>query len=408
MKDQENSKLKIIKSDKGRSRLLELSLPHGKLLTPFFMPDATRAVVKNIGMSDLKELNLPALVVNTFHLYLQPGMDLIRQAGGVNKFMDFDRPLLSDSGGFQVYSLIHNNREKKPLGKITDEGAFFKSPLDGSKHELTPEKSIQIQFDLGTDMIVALDDCPSNDSDVKAIRKAVDRTLAWAKRCRIEYDKQVESRKLDELTRPFFFGVAQGGVFKEERKRCTEGLVEIGFDGIGFGARPVDAEGNFLHEILEYSASIIPENYVRFGLGIGMPEDIVRCFLMGWDMFDCVIPTREGRHGKLFQNLDSLDLNDFEHDSPDFLDEKGLLIVKKKLKFYDTLNIGNTKFKNDFSGINEKSRLPELRNYTKAYLHHLFKVADPLATRLASLNNLEFYFDLIEKIRYNVSSPIRK
>lgn len=389
-------KTKIIKKTGNQGRTLELSLPHGKLLTPFFMPDATRAVVKNIGSADLMALDLPALVVNTFHLYLQPGMDLVKQAGGVNKFMDFDRPLLSDSGGFQVYSLIHNNREKKPLGKITDEGAFFKSPLDGSKHTLTPEKSIQIQFDLGTDMIVALDDCPSNDSDEKAIAKAVDRTLAWAKRCRDEYDRQVEERKLDEMSRPLFFGVAQGGVFKEERKRCTDGLAGIGFDGIGFGARPVDTEGNFLQEILEYSASIIPENYVRFGLGIGLPEDIVRCFLMGWDMFDCVIPTREGRHGRLFVNL-SLDPLDFK----DFLNDGFIENMNGKLKFYETINISNTKYKNDFSAINAKSRLPELRNYSKAYLCHLFKVADPLATRLASLNNLEFYLDLIQKLRYN-------
>jgi len=370
----------IQKSKKNKARIIEIGLPHGFLRGPFFMPDATRAVVKNLGISDLEMLGMPAMVVNTLHLYLQPGVEPLGAAGGVNEFMKFDKPLLSDSGGFQVFSLIHNSRGSKPMGKITDDGAIFKSPLDGSKHELTPEKSIQIQFDLGTDMMVVLDDCPSNDSDEEEIKKAVDRSISWAKRCRVEFDRQVKRRKLNDETRPILFGVVQGGMIKEERRRCSEALIEIGFDGLGFGARPVDAQGNFLEEILQYTADLIPDDYIKFALGVGTPEDILRCYEMGWDMFDCVIPTREGRHGRLFQ------------------------FSKKSFDFYKTINIMNSGFKEDFSPINKDSAILELREYSKSYLHHLFKVRDPLSLRLASLNNLEFYLGLMKKIQDSIKN----
>ena len=377
--------IKKSKLNKARSGILKTA--HGEIQTPFFMPDATRAVVKNVGQGDIDNLNMPAMVVNTLHLYLQPGMNIIRKAGGVNKFMNFNAPLLSDSGGFQVFSLIHQSRDKTPMGSITNDGAMFKSPLNGSKHFLTPEKSIQIQFDLGTDMIIALDDCPPNDSSREEIKKAVNRTIFWAERCRKEYDKQVKKRKLNKETKPLIFGVIQGGNIKSERKRCAKALVEIGFDGLGFGARPVDNSGKFLEEILDYTARLIPENYFRFGLGIGLPEDIARCARMGWDMFDCVIPTREGRHGRLFEAIKNyqLKINNFENK-----------------KFYKTININNAKFKTDFSFINKNSKIAELQLYTKAYLHHLFKAKDPLGQRLASLNNLEFYLDLMDNIRYNI------
>jgi queuine tRNA-ribosyltransferase len=395
--------MKIIKESKiSKARITEIDLPHGKISSPFFMPDATRAVLKNLGPDDTALLGIPAMVVNTFHLFLQPGSDLVARAGGVNKFMNYNHPLLSDSGGFQVFSLIHQSRDKKPMGKITDDGAVFKSPLNGSKHELNPEKSIQIQFDLGTDMIVAFDDCPPNASDEKTIKKAVLRTIDWANRSKKEYLKQIKKRKLDENALPKIFGVIQGGVIKEERKRCTDALVEIGFDGLGFGARPIDADGNFLEEILSYTADIIPKEYLKFGLGIGTPDDIVRCARMGWDMFDCVIPTREGRHGRLFfwenkvdskfliSNFQSLNSNQIQN--------------SKFKNFYNTINITRSEFTEDFSPINADSKLPELRNLSKAYLHHLFVIKEPLGQRLASLNNLEFYMDLMRKVREGIES----
>lgn len=347
----------------------EIKTAHGVLKTPFFMPDATRGFVKQTNNNDLLAVGIPALVVNTFHLYLQPGLKIIKAAGGIHKFINWNKPLLSDSGGFQVFSLIHKNPQ---MGKISDDKVVFKSPLDGSRHELTPEKSIQIQFDLGVDMMVCLDDCPPNDFDCLALEKAVVRTIAWAKRCKTEYEKQIKKRKLSGAKRPLLFGVIQGGAELDLRKVCAEELVKIGFDGYGFGARPVDKEGNFLAEVLQYTADLIPEKAIRFALGIGTPEDIRRCAAMGWDIFDCVIPTREGRHGRLL------------------LEKKG----KEEI-----ININNAKWQADFKAINPKSDLSLLKNQSRAYLHHLFRLDDPLGQNLASLNNLEFYTKLMEKIR---------
>ena len=334
---------------------------HGKIQTPWFMPDATRGFVKLMTNEEVKHTGTQVLVVNTFHLYLQPGLEVIKKAGGLHKFMNWSGPLLSDSGGFQVFSLIHKN---KHAGKITDTKVIFSSPLDGSKHELSPEKSIQIQFDLGVDMMVCLDDCPPNEFERADLEKAVTRTVAWAKRCKIEYEKQLKKRKISSAQRPLLFSVVQGGAEIDLREECAKELAKIGFDGYGFGARPIDEQGNFLAEVLQKTADFIPKDKIRFALGIGTPEDIKRCRQMGWDIFDCVIPTREGRHGRLF-----------------FINGKN----------YKTINIVNQQFKKDFSAINKNSKLPELKNNTKAYLHHLFKVKDPLGQRLASLNNLEFY-----------------
>jgi queuine tRNA-ribosyltransferase len=275
--------------------------------------------------------------------------------------MNWSGPLLSDSGGYQVFSLVHRN---KKMGKISDEKVIFRSPLDGSLHELSPEKSIQIQFDLGTDMIVCLDDCPPNEFSRPDLEKAVERTIAWAKRCKQEYLKQIKKRKISPAKRPLIFSVIQGGAEIDLREYCTKELVKIGFDGYGFGARPIDEKGKFLKTVLQRTADFIPREALRFALGIGTPEDIRRCAAMGWDMFDCVIPTREGRHGRLFS--------------------------KNK-----TVNINNAQFIKNFTAINKNSKIPELKAHTKSYLHHLFKMNEPLGQKMASLNNLEFYQDLL-------------
>ena len=372
---------KIIKNSKiSKARLGVVNTEHGKVQTPFFMPDATRAVVKGLNNVDLDNLGLPALVVNTYHLYLQPGMQVVQKAKGVHEFMNWDKPLLSDSGGFQVYSLIHKNSK---LGKITDKEVIFKSPLDGSLHHLTPEKSIQIQFSLKTDMIVCLDDCPPNDLNDSDMALSIERTIAWAKRCRVEYERLAKKHQ----RRPLLFGVIQGGTNLAMRKSCAEGLLKTSFDGYGYGARPVDVDGKFLGEVLSYTADLIPKDNLRFGLGIGLPEDIVACVKMGWDMFDCVIPTREGRHGRIFQWKNS---------------ELRITNYELRKKFYNTININNAKFKKDMSPINKDSKLLELQEYSKAYLYHLFKTNEVLGSRLASLNNLEFYLDLMEKIRQSI------
>jgi queuine tRNA-ribosyltransferase len=380
-----------------KSRQGKLETKSGVINTPFFMPDATRGFVKSLSQKDLENIGIGPLVVNTYHLYLQPGMKIIRKAGGAHQFMQWGKPLLSDSGGYQVFSLIHKNPQ---MGKITDQEVIFRSPLDGSKHKLTPEKSIQIQFDLGVDMLVCLDDPPPNDWSYEKIRQAVERTIAWAKRCKIEYAKQLKKRKIRKAERPLIFGVIQGGEYVDLRKYCTEKLVEIGFDGYGFGARHVDSEGNFLGEVLQKTASFIPDDKLKFALGIGKPEDIVRAVFYGWDMFDCVIPTREGRHGRLFvwdkKPNDKFLISNFKSNPNDKIPNYKNILKKS---FYETININNGKYQKDFTPVDKNCACELCRNYSRAYLHHLFAVKDPLAMRLASIHNLKFYLDLMAKLR---------
>ncbi len=384
-----------IEKKTGAGRQGSLTTRNGVLRTPFFMPDATRAVIRGVTSDEIKQNGIEALVVNTYHLFLQPGETLIKNSGGIHRFMNWDGPILSDSGGYQVYSLIHKDPR---MGKITEEGAEFKSIFDGSKHLLTPERAIQIQFDLGVDMMVCLDDPRPNDATEEEIHLAVERTLRWAKRCKIEYEKQIIERELGGQKQPLLFSVVQGGMIVDLRKKCAEGLVEIGFDGYGFGGRHVDDEGNFLEEILEKTASFIPEESIRFALGIGTPSDIVRCHALGWDMFDCVIPTREGRHGRLFLWKNNLQNTNLKIQKPN-KSQNTKTQNKEDESFYETINIVNEQFKEDFTPVDPSCDCELCVKYTKAYLKHLFKVADPLAGRLASVHNLRFYARLMESLR---------
>lgn len=369
------------------SRVGKIKLKNGEVNTPFFMPDATRGFVRSIDNEILNAIGLEAILINTYHLFLNPGMEIIKEAGDAHNFMNWPKPLLSDSGGYQVFSLIHKNPK---LGKITDNEVIFRSPTDGKKHILTPEIAIQIQFDLGVDMMVCLDDPPPNDYPKEKIAQAVERTIRWADRCMIEYKRQIKLRKIKEKDRPLIFCVIQGGEYIDLRKHCTEELIKIGFsaqggpalgwDGYGFGARHIDARGNFMEEVLRETASYIPENALRFALGVGTPEDIVKCFSYGWDMFDCVIPTREGRHGRLFLR-------------------KG-----ESLTEYETININNGKYKNDFSRVDDNCDCLLCKNHTRAYLHHLFSSKEMLGMRLAAIHNLKFYVDLLGALRNSVNS----
>ncbi|HWQ60392.1 MAG TPA: tRNA guanosine(34) transglycosylase Tgt [Candidatus Fimivivens sp.] len=358
----------------------------GSIPTPFFMPDATRAAMRGVTAGEIRETGIGVLVVNTYHLMLQPGERLIAKAGDIHSFMGWEGPILSDSGGYQVYSLIHRDAK---MGKITEEGAEFKSVLDGSKHLLTPERAIAIQFDLGVDMMVVLDDPRPNDAPEGEISEAVERTIRWAKRCREEYDRQIVARGISEGERPLLFGVVQGGMFPDLRTRCAEGLREFDFDGYGFGGRHVDPEGKFLADIVSHTASVIPEDRIRFALGIGTPEDIVRCHALGWDMFDCVIPTREGRHGRLFlwKNQSKVEIVETRR-APSLRGD-----------FYETININNERFAEDFTPVDPACDCPLCTNHTRAYLRHLFRVEDPLGSRLASMHNLRFYGKLMEALR---------
>lgn len=365
-------------------RIGKIKTKNGEIDTPFFMPDATKAFVRSLDKDDLEKIGMGPMVVNTYHLYLQPGMETIKKFGGVNAFMNWKKPLLSDSGGYQVFSLVHKNSK---MGRITDKEVIFRSPIDGSLHKLSPEKAIEIQFDLGVDMMVCLDDVPPHSYSKKKIEEAVRRTISWAKRCKVEYEKQIKERKIEKEKRPLIFGVIQGGMHFDLREMCAKELVEIGFDGYGFGARHVDQNGNFLEEMVRQTAEMIPEKALRFALGVGTPEDIVKFMSYGWDMFDCVIPTREGRHGRLFlrKNLDDLTLSP----SP----------YKGEGGFYETININNEKYKNDFSPVDPKCDCALCQNYTKGYLRHLFMMKEPLGMRLATIHNLKFYMDLMDSLR---------
>ncbi|MCF7795224.1 tRNA guanosine(34) transglycosylase Tgt [Patescibacteria group bacterium] len=342
-----------------------------KIETPFFMPDATRGFLKTLSNDEIIKTKTKAMVVNTFHLYLQPGMKVIKKAGGIHKFMNYSGFLLSDSGGFQVFSLIHKNPK---MGKILEDKVVFKSPLNGSWHELSPEKSIQIQFDLGTDMMVCLDDCPPYSMSKIDLKKSIIRTTAWAKRCKLEYERQIKKRKIKNNQRPLLFAVIQGGKHMDLRTKSYKDLEKIGFDGFGFGARPVDEKGNFLSKVLKETAELIDDKYYKFALGIGTIEHIYLCEKMGWEIFDCVIPTREARHGRLF------------------LPTKNILKPK-------VINISNSKYVNNFSVINRSSDIKLLKENSFAYLNHLFKLNEALGQKIASLNNLEYYQKLMFYLR---------
>jgi queuine tRNA-ribosyltransferase len=380
-------------SKENNNRVGVIRTKNGEIRTPFFMPDATRGFVRSIDNEILEGLGLEAILINTFHLFLHPGMEIIKKAGDAHKFMNWPRPLLSDSGGYQVFSLIHKNPR---LGKITDEEVIFNSPKDGSKHILTPEIAIGIQFDLGVDMMVCLDDPPPNNYPREKIAEAVERTIRWAKRCKTEYEKQIKKRKISKENRPLIFGVIQGGQYLDLRKHCAEELVKIGFDGYGFGARHIDNEGNFMEETLRETAKFIPQDSLRFALGVGTPEDIVKCYSFGWDMFDCVIPTREGRHGRLFISNKQTQIpnNKIQDTKHKILDTK----------FYETININNGKYKDDFSPIDENCDCMLCKNHTRAYLHHLFASKEMLGMRLAAIHNLKFYVDLMKGLRNSANS----
>ena len=384
----------LIKKNNNGIRHGIINTAHGRLETPIFLPDATRGFIKTLDNDEIKECGIEAMVVNTYHLFLLPGIDIIKKFKGAHNFMGWNGPLLSDSGGFQVFSLIRNlarmKEGKKPLGKITDEGVWFKSPIDGREHFLSPEKSIQIQFDLGVDMMVCLDDCPPNNSSRDELIRSIERTVSWSKRCLAEYHSQLKKRKINKGKRPLIFCVIQGGEHKDLRKLCFDGLNEAAkekkssvladWDGYGFGARPVDINGKFLKEILDYTADLIPKDKIRFALGIGTPKDIWECAKMGWDMFDCVIPTREGRHGKLYQK------------------KRSSLINKDKV-VYNNISIASSGWKKNLKAVGDKSPAPALNRYSLGYTNYLFKAGETLGQRIATMNNLCFYSGLINEIR---------
>jgi queuine tRNA-ribosyltransferase len=360
----------------------ELVTAHGEVRMPAFLPDATRAGVRGVTSADLKAVGIPALVVNAFHLMRRPGVRVIQAAGGVHHFMGWDRPILSDSGGFQVYSLIRQNPE---YGVIRSNEVIFREPGTSERWTLTPEKVIQIQFQLGSDIVVCLDDCTNAEDSEEVQKQSVERTIRWARRCRQEFDRllsQSQRKRGEDGQRPLIFAVVQGGAYEELRRRCAEALVEIGFDGFGFGGWPIAPDGSLLTDLLGYVAHALPPDAPKHALGIGSPEHIVAAWNLGYTTFDSSFPTRDARHHRLYV---------YRSGYP----EVGL---RPGDSFYRTLYILDSDYHADREPIDPTCDCPACSTYSRAYIHHLFKVGDASAERLATLHNLRFYTRLIEAL----------
>ncbi|MBN1619011.1 tRNA guanosine(34) transglycosylase Tgt [Candidatus Dojkabacteria bacterium] len=325
---------------------------------PIFMPDATLGTVRAVSTDQLKNTNTKMVVVNTYHLYLTLGIENLTKLGGIKKLMNWDGYILSDSGGFQVYSLIH---KKSNLGKITQYVVYFKSPVNGSKTLLTPEISIDMQYAIDSDIFIALDDCRYSGVSRRDAETSVNYTIDWARRARDHFDKK--------NTRPNnkkIFAVIQGGSFKDLRERCARELIEMDFDGYCFGGWPVDDKGILVEDILKLVADLMPVHKPRYAMGVGKPEDIEKCVQLGYNMFDCVIPTRNARHGILYSS-------------------NGIVRIK------------HTKYKLDTNPIDSNCGCETCRNYTRAYVHHLLKNNEILGKTLATIHNLYYYQDLLKK-----------
>jgi queuine tRNA-ribosyltransferase len=287
--------------------------------------------------------------------------------------MGWDGPVLADSGGFQAMSMI---RENARYGTIGDGGIHYRNPDSKRRLKLTPEKVVQIQFDLGADVMMCLDDCPSPEATADEVADAVRRTVAWARRCKAEYERQVEVRHLGEGERPLLFGIIQGGYDPEKRRQCAEQLWPIDFDGYGFGGWPLDPEGNLAEETLACTAELMPDHQVKYALGVGSPQNLVRCWQMGYRLYDCVLPTRDARHKRLY--VEEPEQGPYAH---------------------SFLYLQDDVHKRDKRPVSEVCDCPCCARYSRSYLHHLFQIGDALALRLATLHNLRFYTRLMERLR---------
>jgi queuine tRNA-ribosyltransferase len=349
-----------------------------KLKLPVFFPDATRAVVRTVDSVDIKNTNTPGILVNTYHLYHDLGKKVLKDHGGIREFMAFEGGVISDSGGFQVMSLAKAGKK----GSITNEGVTFVT--HGNKKTLfTPEESIQFQMLLKPDMVVVLDDFTQPKADYETAKDTVDRTVLWAKRCKDEFEIICKKQVLSKKERPYILAVVQGGDHLDLRKECAEKLVEIGFDGFGYGGWPITSEGYFNYEVGKCIADNAPKDYLLYGLGIGKPEEIVGCVDLGYHIFDCVLPTRDARHKRLYI---------YEADSIDKID------IRSE-KFYSFYTPDKEKHYKDTKSVSTACDCLLCTNYTRSYLSHLFRVETNSAMRLSTIHNLRFYSILMEKLQ---------
>jgi len=357
-------------------RRREIILGSGPLRLPVFFPDATRAVLRSLDGDDLRKSKVEGVVVNAFHLLYEPGPSVIAELGGAGKYMGWDGPVVSDSGGFQLLSMIYRD---KSLGTVSREGVVFhrKSGGERRKYSLTPEASIRIQFDLGANVMFCLDDCPLAGATGDALAASVGRTVEWAARCREEYSRQAAQRKIPEARKPLLFAVIQGGDDRNLRETCFRGLEKTGFDGYGFGGWPLDERGVVNTAILGFTAELVPRELPRFALGVGNPAAVVECHRLGYDMFDCSLPSRDARHKRLW-----VFASDPARDA-----------------VCGTMYIDREEYVRDGRPVSEFCDCHTCTRFSRAYLNHLFKIEDSLAFRLATMHNLRTYTRLMETLR---------
>jgi queuine tRNA-ribosyltransferase len=363
-----------------------LDLPHGKLDFPVYLPDATYGMVRAVDATDLLACQVEAVVMNTFHLMQRPGSTTIQALGGLHRMSGWPRPIITDSGGFQAYSLIRQNPK---FGSMSAQGLTFQPEGAERKYQLTPEKSVQLQVAYGADVVICLDDCTHVDASRAEQEKSVKRTAAWAKRGKEEFVRLVMGKKLGEDARPRLFGVIQGGGELDLRRQCAEELLEIGFDGFGFGGWPLDGEGGLLTDILAYTRELVPAEFPMHALGVGHPKNVLACWDMGYGLFDSAMPTRDARHARLYAFtqpasapqaglagdwMDYVYINDEQHIKADLPVSTGC----------DCLTCSR---------------------YSRGYLHHLFKMNDSLYFRLATIHNLRFMTELTERLRQRDIKP---
>lgn len=340
------------KSSDTEARLGEIHTAHGIIRTPAFMPVGTKATVKSLSPDEVAELGADILLGNTYHLYLRPGQDVVKGAGGLHKFMNWPKPILTDSGGFQVFSLSN-------IRKITEEGVEFSSHIDGSKHFISPEKSIEIQEDLGSDIMMAFDECPAYPNTYDYVKKSQELTTRWAERC-IRAKKNNPDQAL--------FGIVQGGMYEDLRMKSIAELTQLPFDGYAIGGLSVGEPKELMYRVLDYSAKNLPEDKPRYLMGVGSPDALIESVIRGVDMADCVLPTRTARMGTAMCS-------------------NGAISIKRN------------EYKYDYSPLDSKCDCPTCKNYTKAYLRHLYKENEILSARLLSYHNLYFLQRMMEGLR---------
>ncbi len=341
----------IAESKTTRARAGILQTAHGEVETPIFMPVGTLGTVKSLSPEELKICGAQIILGNTYHLYLRPGCDVIQGFDGLHGFMHWDGPILTDSGGFQVFSLAK-------LRKVTDEGVLFQSHIDGSSHMLTPESSIEIQACLGSDIVMCLDQCIKYPACRRDTRDALDLTARWAKR----------SKDAFESDKNALFGIVQGGMYKDLREISAHDLMKIGFDGYAIGGLSVGEPKDLMFEMADFTLPILPDAKPKYIMGVGTPADIVAMVALGADMFDCVMPTRNARNGQIFTAT-------------------------------GTINICNARFKNDIEPIDPECTCYTCRHYSRAYLRHLYLSKELLAYRLNTIHNVHYYMDLVRRLR---------